>query len=603
LTYTGDALVGTDAYSGALVRVAGENVGNYAINQGTLTAGTNYTITFTPGNLEITPATLTVTADNKARFFGAANPVFTVSYSGFKFGQTLATSGVSGVPAIGGPGPASIPLVSPVAGNPYSIIPSLGTLAASNYMFVFVNGTLTINPDPTVITLDNDTTGTNFDCVNNQYTATLTDTVTGAGIKDVLLKLTIGIQSTTAMTNDSGVATFTLGMNQPVGVVQEFVSLDPSYTWTDPNRVSPSATTPRNFTVSFSLDVGPGTDASTLYTGSRFYWTTSSTSSTATLTLTATVKDTGECVGNITKAKVSFDISANGTNWTAVSNGQNLPVGLVSPTDLSTGTSSIVSQYNIGNNQSQQLWVRVRVGGQYYLHNGDEFVVPVTISKPALARTMVAGGTLSNMGDSLASVAPYNMGNIFLANGMLGFGNGITSGAERFCSVDFGGQVTYNNSGTNPQGQLNLYIHSWNKPDGTQDGNRHTYFVKSNSITGMALVGNANGPRTASFTSKTNVSEVIGGTKVGLDGGGTMQFMFTEPGGTYQVSTGVGNNNATLTCPLTAVEGCASVVVFRSNGIGGGVWFSSAWGPVVSGGLPQTVEKRLKAGSGTTYIN
>jgi hypothetical protein len=39
---------------------------------------------------------LTVTADNASRAFGAANPTFTASYSGFKNGQTFATSGVSG---------------------------------------------------------------------------------------------------------------------------------------------------------------------------------------------------------------------------------------------------------------------------------------------------------------------------------------------------------------------------------------------------------------------------------------------------------------------------------------------------------------------------
>jgi len=94
---------------------------------------------------------------------------------------------------------------------------------------------------------------------------------------------------------------------------------------------------------------------------------------------------------------------------------------------------------------------------------------------------------------------------------------------------------------------------------------------------------------------------VIGTSKSGLDGGGTMQFNFTQPGGSYAVSTGVGNNTTTLTCPsLLGVDGaetlpgCASVILYKSNGIGGGVWFTSAWGPVVTNGLPQTVEKNIK---------
>ena len=126
----------------------------------------------------------------------------------------------------------------------------------------------------------------------------------------------------------------------------------------------------------------------------------------------------------------------------------------------------------------------------------------------------------------------------------------------------------------------------------------HTYYVKSNSIAGLALVGEASNPKkTASFSSKTNVYEIVGGSKNGLDGGGVMQFMFTEPGGTYVVSTGTGNSTQTLTCP-TGSNGCASVIVNKSTG---GVWFTSAWGPVTTTGLPQTVEKSMKAGA-MTYI-
>jgi gliding motility-associated-like protein len=60
-TYTG-TLIGTDAFTGSLTRVAGENVGAYAINQGTLALGSNYSLTYNSANLNITPKTLTVTA-------------------------------------------------------------------------------------------------------------------------------------------------------------------------------------------------------------------------------------------------------------------------------------------------------------------------------------------------------------------------------------------------------------------------------------------------------------------------------------------------------------------------------------------------------------
>ncbi len=56
LTYDADALIGADTYSGALVRDAGENAGTYEINQGTLTAGSNYSINYTGADFTIDKA-------------------------------------------------------------------------------------------------------------------------------------------------------------------------------------------------------------------------------------------------------------------------------------------------------------------------------------------------------------------------------------------------------------------------------------------------------------------------------------------------------------------------------------------------------------------
>ncbi len=55
-TITSGSLVTGDSLSGALSRTAGERPGQYAIQQGTLAASANYTLTFTPGQLTITPA-------------------------------------------------------------------------------------------------------------------------------------------------------------------------------------------------------------------------------------------------------------------------------------------------------------------------------------------------------------------------------------------------------------------------------------------------------------------------------------------------------------------------------------------------------------------
>jgi hypothetical protein len=79
LTYlvTEGALVGEDGFTGMLSRAEGEVVGVYPIQQGDLTAGTNYTLTFVGNNLTIDPAQITVTADPQSKTYGASDPLLT----------------------------------------------------------------------------------------------------------------------------------------------------------------------------------------------------------------------------------------------------------------------------------------------------------------------------------------------------------------------------------------------------------------------------------------------------------------------------------------------------------------------------------------------
>ncbi|PZU16292.1 MAG: hypothetical protein DI589_27330, partial [Shinella sp.] len=73
--------------SGALTRVAGENIGTYAINQGTLAVSGNYDIAYTGADFNITKATLNIVADTKSKTYGTADPVLTYSVTGFENGD------------------------------------------------------------------------------------------------------------------------------------------------------------------------------------------------------------------------------------------------------------------------------------------------------------------------------------------------------------------------------------------------------------------------------------------------------------------------------------------------------------------------------------
>src|SRR5262249_7226073 len=94
LTYTSSGFQFSDTaatvLTGALARTAGETVAGspYAINQGTLAANSNYTISFTGNTLDITPATLTVT-------FSAADKPYDGTATAAVSGCTIATGRVN----------------------------------------------------------------------------------------------------------------------------------------------------------------------------------------------------------------------------------------------------------------------------------------------------------------------------------------------------------------------------------------------------------------------------------------------------------------------------------------------------------------------------
>src|SRR5262249_2782507 len=79
-----------------------------------------------PGTLTVTPATLTVTADNQTKVYGQPNPVLTAHFSGFVNGDTAAV--LSGAPAL-----STAPAGSGVGTN--AITRAAGTLSTANSTF------------------------------------------------------------------------------------------------------------------------------------------------------------------------------------------------------------------------------------------------------------------------------------------------------------------------------------------------------------------------------------------------------------------------------------------------------------------------------------
>ena len=121
--------------------------GGYKITPGGATSD-NYKITFVDGTLTVTPAPLSVIADNADKVYGAPLPAaFTVHFQSFVNSDDA--SSLSGTLAFASSATAS----SSVAGSPYTITPS--GLTSTNYNITFLPGKLTVTPAPLVVTANN----------------------------------------------------------------------------------------------------------------------------------------------------------------------------------------------------------------------------------------------------------------------------------------------------------------------------------------------------------------------------------------------------------------------------------------------------------------
>lgn len=102
-----------------------------------------------PAIINVTAPTLTITADNQTKVYGAALPVLTLSYTGFVNGETSAS--LTTQPVLSTTATAA----SPVAGSPY-VITASGAVDP-NYTIIYVAGALTVTPAPLTITANNAT--------------------------------------------------------------------------------------------------------------------------------------------------------------------------------------------------------------------------------------------------------------------------------------------------------------------------------------------------------------------------------------------------------------------------------------------------------------
>ena len=165
--------------------------GSYPITAGN-TADANYTITHVSGTLTVTPAPLTITAENKTKVYGTANPPLTASYAGFVNGDTAASLDT----------PVALATTADNASPAGSYPITAGNTADANYTITHVSGTLTVTPAPLTITAENKTKV--YGTANPPLTASYAGFVNG----DTSASLDTAVTLATAADNTSPVGSY-----------------------------------------------------------------------------------------------------------------------------------------------------------------------------------------------------------------------------------------------------------------------------------------------------------------------------------------------------------------------------------------------------------
>jgi hypothetical protein len=380
---------------------------------------------------------------------------------------------------------------------------------------------------PTTLTYSGDSTKQYSDVAT--LTATLLDG--SVGIPNKTITFTIGSQSTTATTDASGVASATLKITQANGSY----SVKSSFAG-DADYGSSSDSDP--FTVAKE-------NAGAYYTGDLFAQTSSATSSTATVVLSATIKDitalTGDPAydadgGEIPFAKVSF---VDGSGNPLSSGCSNLSVGLVSSSDPKVGTATCNWSASIGSQDSIQFTVGIKVDGRYTRYESTDDVV-VTVSKPLGTNFITGGGYLLNQASA-----------------------GLKAGGAG-AKTNFGFNVKYNKSGTNLQGNINAIV---------RNGSR-VYQIKGNSMSSLYVAPSAapspTKPAKATFNGKASIQDITNPlAPEAIDGNATLQVTMTDAG----------------------EPGSADTIGLTVWNKAGGLWFASKWDGT------RTVEQLLGGGN------
>jgi hypothetical protein len=268
-------------------------------------------------------------------------------------------------------------------------------------------------------------------------------------------------------------------------------------TWTVTGTIALSGSASGNYVLSSTSPTTTATifvcdNAVTRYIGETLFITSGSSTTTAKVTLTASITDpTGL---GLAGATVTFtDLLTNKVLAAGV------PVSQV-PGAPASGTANAIVTLSSGNYGSDSYLILVSLGGNY--DNGTQPIVDKTativVSQPAAANTIKGGGTIQD-------------------TALTGVAGTYLSGLPVTYSVG----LNYNNKLTNLQGQIKLTIP---QADGS------AIVIKSNSLSSMSVttLPGINNKQATVYT-KASISRINADlTTTAIEGGITLRFDVTD---------------------------------------------------------------------------
>jgi len=310
--------------------------------------------------------------------------------------------------------------------------------------------------------------------------------------------------------------------------------------------------------------IDPFVAISGFYTDNMLAWTTGPNASSGTITMAAIMKDNNDPSGDLRGAEVTFCfVEGEGEDmvFKPIPSAKKLPAGLISVLDGTYGAASADVQVDI--KKVDEIKIAVILSGGY-INDSDAEPAIATVS---LAKPDAGNGTAEGEGELINSNS-----------------EGMIKGAIGE-STHFNFNVQYNQKQTNPQGSMTIELVSWYKPDGTLDGEPHTYVIKSNAINLFVLgeIDGMLGTNQAIFDAKANLSERMeDGTLVDVDGNSPLHVTIVD--GDMENPEGIDS---------------IGITYYRNDG---GVWFSSYWDWTAVGVLanPVTLDQGIEEGGDIT---